>query len=97
MGECEDSGGPVGGILSRTGLEEAEDGMFGVPEGVRGSAFCRRATAAGGEGEERGGLGVEVEGFGWGVVIPEVTISRIAPVVVGSGEVTGMRRLSVVL
>ena len=57
--------------------------------------MCRRETAAGGEVEERGGAGVEVSGVG--VVIPEVTMSGIAPAVAESGEVTGMRRLSMVV
>lgn len=55
MGECEDSaGGPVGSdILSRT-----------ESEGVRRSASCCRATAVGGEAEERGGGDVEVPEVG---------------------------------
>ncbi len=64
MGKCEDSDGPVASTLSRTGLEEAEDGRFGGSEGVRGSALCRRATEAGGEVEERGGAGVKVSRVG---------------------------------
>ncbi len=83
MGECEDSGAPVGSILSRSG---AEDGGFGGSEGVRRPALCWRGRATGGEGEERGGTDVEVSGV-W--CIPEATT--------GSGEVTGMWGLSVVV
>ena len=97
MGECEDSSRPVGRILSRSGLEGAEDGGLGGSEGVRRSGLCWRETAAGGEVEEGGGADVEVSGVGLGIVIPEVTMSRIAPAVAESGEVTGMRRLPVVV
>jgi len=58
VGECEDSGGPVGSILSRSGLEEAEDGD------VRRCALFWTATAAGGAVEERGGADGEVSGVG---------------------------------
>ncbi len=51
-GGWEDSGGTVGSILSRSGLEEADDERFGGSEGVRRSGLYWRATAA---GEERGG------------------------------------------
>src|SRR6266702_200449 len=97
MGECEDSGGPVGGMLSSTGLDEAENGRFGTPEGVRRSALCWREMAAGGEVDERGEADVEVSGVGWGIVIPEQTMPRIAPTVAVSGEVAGMRGLSMVV
>jgi len=93
IGGREDSGEP-GGILSRTGLE---DGRFGGSEGVRRSRLIWRATAAGGEVEEREGKDIEVSGVGWGIVIPKVTMSRIAPAVAVSGEVSGMRRLSIVV
>ena len=91
MGEREDSSGPVGSILSITGLEEAEDGRSGAPEGISRSGLCWRVTAAGGEVEERGGAGVEVAEVGQGIMIPGVTA------VAGSGEVTGMRGLSMVV
>jgi len=91
MVECEDSGAPVGSI-SGAGLEEAEDGRFVGSEGVGGSALCWRATA-GGEVEERE-TGVEVSGVGWGIVIP---VPPIALAVAGSGEVTGIRRPSMVV
>jgi len=62
MGECGDSGGPVGRILSRIGLE-AGDGRFGGSEGVRRSALCWRAVE---EGRE---VDVEASGVGWGIVM----------------------------
>ncbi len=93
MGECEDSGVPVGSILSGTVLE-TEYRRFGGSEDVRRCALCWRATAAGREVEEREGVDVEVSGVGWGIVIPEVTISLA---MAESGEITGMRRLSTVV
>jgi len=91
MGECIDSGKHVGSILSITRLDEAENGRSGAPEGVSRSGLYWRVTAAGGEVEERGGAGVEVAGVGWGIMILGVTA------VAGSGEVTGMRGLSMVV
>lgn len=84
MGECENSSGP---IVSRTGLEEAEDGRFGESGSVRRSAFCWRATATRGFVKLRG-ADVEVLGVRWDVVIPEETDT--APTVVESGDATGM-------
>ncbi len=94
MGECENSSEPVGSMLSRAGVEGAEGGRFAGSEGVRRSGLCWRATAA--SGEEEGRADVEVSEVGWGIVILEVTMTGIAPAVAKSGEVTGMRRLSMV-
>ncbi|KAH8984217.1 hypothetical protein EDB92DRAFT_1819152 [Lactarius akahatsu] len=93
MGECEDSDKPVGSVLSSIGLLEAEDGWFGGLEGPRGSALSWRETAAGGEVVERGGVGVEVAEVtvARGIFIPEASATA------GSGEVTGMERLPVVV
>jgi len=94
MGEGEESGGPVGSILSRTGLGRAGDGKSGASEDVRGSALCRGGTAPVEEAEERG---VEVSGVVGGIVLADVSMSRVAPAVAESGEVAGMWKLSVVV
>jgi len=64
MVEGEGSGGPIESILSRTGLEEAEDGRFGKLEGTRRSGLCWRETAGGDGAKERSGVDVEVSGVG---------------------------------
>ena len=94
MGECKDSDGPVGGILSRNKLEKAEDGSLGGSEGASRSALCWGATAAGGEVEERG---LAVSEVWWRIDISKAAMSGIAPAGAASGEFTGMRRLSMVV
>ena len=96
MGQCEDSDGPAGSTFLQNGFKEAKEGRFGIPEGVNWSALCWRATAAGGELEERG-VDVDVSGVGWGVVISGVSMSRIPLAVAKSAEVRGLRRPSIVV
>ncbi|KAH9009743.1 hypothetical protein EDB83DRAFT_2452353 [Lactarius deliciosus] len=86
----------VGGIFSRTGSEADNEG-FGGSEDVRRPGLCWRATTVAVEAEERGGVDVEVSGVQWSTVKAEVTTSRISPAVVGSGDVTRMRRPAVVV
>ncbi|KAH9017466.1 hypothetical protein EDB83DRAFT_2437488 [Lactarius deliciosus] len=87
----------VGSLFSRTGLEEADNGRFGGSEDIRRSGLYWRETPVAGEVEESGGVDVEVSGVQWSTVKAEVTTSRIAPAVVGSGDVTGMWRPSMVV
>ena len=44
MGECEHNDGPVSSLLSRTGLDETEDGKVGRQGGARTFVLCRRET-----------------------------------------------------
>ena len=87
--EREGSDRPVGSILLRTGFKEAKDGRFEGPEGVNWSALCWRATVEGGPEEK--GADVEVWGGGRGVVVPELSLSRITLAVARSAEVGGLR------
>ena len=78
MGECEHNDGPVSSLLSRTGLDETEDGKVGRQGGARTFVLCRRETESDREVEKRGGVDVKVSGVGRGVAIPKVTVSLIA-------------------
>ena len=91
IGECEMGDGPVGGILSRNGLEEAEDGRFPGSEGANRSALCLGETAAGEKVEDRG---LAVSEVWWGIVIPKAAMSGISSAEAASGKFTGMRGLS---
>jgi hypothetical protein len=95
MGEFEDNGGTVESIFSVPEIR-GEDGKSGTPEEVRRSVSCREATKLGEEVEARGGVGFEVSGVVWGVVLAGVSMApRVA--VAGSGEVAGMRWSSTIV
>ena len=91
-----DSNAPVGSILSRTGLKEAKDARFGGSEGIHWSVLCWRVTAVGGELEE-GRAAVDVPGVGRGVIIPEVSKSRIPLAVARRAVVEGLWGPSIVV
>jgi len=80
--------------LSSTGSGEAEDGISGTSECTRRSALFWMETAPV-EGTEEGN--VEVSGVAGGIVLAEVSMSRVAPAAAGSGKMAGVQGFSMVV
>ena len=89
---------PVGSILSRTGVEEADDGAFRSPGAMWLTAVCSTATTSGGQVEDfdlEGGGDADKSGVDTSIVPGRASMSSsITRVVTGFGDVEGTRRLA---